>query len=80
MATSFKFAAPLGNEDVVVLSNLTPVNGDFTSTLPIGHILLKNGSAKDDLTFIPTVFSGSFDNLGLQADGLLDDQVHWLLQ
>jgi outer membrane biosynthesis protein TonB len=62
---TFRFVAPLGNEDIVVLSNMSPTGGDFTSTLPIGHILLKNGPARDDLTFIPSIFSGSFDNQGL---------------
>ena len=66
---TFRFVAPLGNEDIVVLSNMTPIGGDFTSTLPIGHILLKNGPARDDYTFIPTVFSGTFDNQGLPPQG-----------
>ncbi len=65
----YLFVGPLGNENLVTVFNGSPEGGEFTSTVPIGHVVTKGGLSTDDVTYIIPVFSGSFDNLGLEPQG-----------
>lgn len=61
-----------GGPGPVTITNGTATGGDFTSTVPIGAVVVKGGSGpvanKTDL-YNPAVTSGSFNNVGLLNAG-----------
>jgi hypothetical protein len=61
---AYTFEKPAGNDNVVVLSNTTAAEGDWTSTVPIVDMIVKAGPDSITTSFNPAVTSGHFDNLG----------------
>lgn len=69
---SYVFEEPAGNESVVVLSGTTLDGGTWTSTTPIGAIVVKGGDGDDAVatsTYTPPATSGTFSNAGLVNQG-----------
>ncbi|MDZ7734389.1 MAG: DUF5979 domain-containing protein [Acidimicrobiia bacterium] len=61
----YVFEKPPGNETVVTLSDEDLEGGDWSSTIPIGAVIVKGGPNSDTTLHDPAAASGSFDNQGL---------------
>jgi hypothetical protein len=66
---NYVYEKPPGNAAVVTLSGTSLQGGSWTSTVPIGEVVVKAGNGSSHTTITPPSTSGTFSNEGLLNHG-----------
>ncbi len=66
---AYVFERPAGNDSVVTLTSTTATGGSWSSTVPIGAIIVKGGNGQFAQELASPATSGTFDNGDLAVSG-----------